>query len=185
MLNRELATTNKRQCATIEESSFEVALSGTKFDTCSEADLKKTMLYIYMLIGLRPHNYPQSPEKEFLHEYIRKYYGMHTCEELALAFEMAVQGKLSIPTNEVNCYEHFSPQYFGRIMSAFRSWARDVHKEIDSKKGPPPLTNYQRLEAMYWNAVYRDSLLKPPLKPAAHDRKMERRGLEETPTENQ
>lgn len=83
-----------------------------------------------MLIGLRAQNYPAGIEKQLLHAYIFKNYGGHTPEELRLAFEMAIQNKLSLRPEDVVCYENFSIAYFSRIMEAYREWAKEQIKQL-------------------------------------------------------
>ncbi len=92
--------------------------------------MKTGMKYIYTLVGLKAANIPVSPEKEFLHQYIRVNYGGHTVEEMVLAFDMAIQGKLEIDTKDVKHYENFSVHYFATIMNAFRVWSSQAYEQL-------------------------------------------------------
>jgi hypothetical protein len=65
-------------------------------------------------------------------------YKLIAVDEIKLAFEWAVSGKLSI---DAKCYENFSCEYFGRIMKAYIEYARQetitVVKEIEAPKEIP------------------------------------------------
>lgn len=116
--------------------------------TCPEEALKKSMQYIFMVVGIKGQNIPVSPEKEFLHQYIRTHYGNHTPGELCLAFDMAIQGRLRIPMSEVKCYENFSVQYFAAIMSAYQEWAHDARRQLPAPivphtPSPEPKVNWR------------------------------------------
>jgi hypothetical protein len=119
---------------TIEQKEFESALTEKKIWHCDgEEEMKQALRYIFMLVGLRAQNYPTGIEKQLLHAYIFKNYGGHTPAEIRLAFEMALQNKLSLRPEDVTCYENFSIAYFSRIMEAYREWAREQIKQL-----PPP-----------------------------------------------
>lgn len=118
---------------TDNEHRFALALLQPKVQGIEEETLKKCLRYVFMVVGLRPANIPSGEEKEFLHQYIRNFYGGHTCEEIRMAFDMAVQGKLPV---DVTCYENFSVAYFCSIMNAFRRWASNQVREVEEKPKP-------------------------------------------------
>lgn len=148
---------------TIEEDKLAVARHEPTLKYVSEAELKDTLKYCYMLVGIRGHNIPVDPEKTFLHNYIRANYGQHTCAEVRLAFDMAVQGKLGV---EAKCFEDFSVLYFASIMNAFRKgWAREQNTRLQSKGAPEKLytqAELQQIEDEYLdylvNLAYREHL---------------------------
>jgi hypothetical protein len=92
-----------------------------------------------VLVGLRGNNMPTEEEKFVLLNFIRSNFGNQTPEEIKLAFDWAVSGKLNV---DAKCYENFSCEYFGRIMKAYIDYARqetitvpqieEVAKEIPS-----------------------------------------------------
>jgi hypothetical protein len=86
-----------------------------------EEDLKQVLRYAMVLVGLRGNNMPSEEEKFVLLNFIRSNFGNQTPEEIKLAFEWAVSGKLAI---DAKCYENFSCEYFGRIMKAYVDFAR-------------------------------------------------------------
>jgi hypothetical protein len=104
-----------------------------------EEDIKQVLRYSMVLVGLRSNNMPSEEEKFVLLNFIRTNFGNQTPEEIKLAFEWAVAGKLEI---DAKCYENFSCEYFGRIMKAYIDYARqetitvpkveEVIKEIPS-----------------------------------------------------
>lgn len=106
-----------------------------------EEDLKQVLRYAMVLVGLRGNNMPTEEEKFVLLNFIRNNFGNQTPEEIKLAFELAVSGKLEV---DAKCYENFSCEYFGRIMKAYIDYARqetinvpqveEVVKEIPSDK---------------------------------------------------
>lgn len=103
-----------------------------------EEDLKQVLRYSMVLVGLRGNNMPTEEEKFVLLNFIRSNFGNQTPEEIKLAFELAVSGKLEI---DAKCYENFSCEYFGRIMKAYIDYARQetitVVKEIEAPKEIP------------------------------------------------
>jgi hypothetical protein len=106
-----------------------------------EEDIKQVLRYAMVLVGLRGNNMPSEEEKFVLLNFIRSNFGNQTPEEIKLAFEWAVSGKLNI---DAKCYENFSCEYFGRIMKAYIDYARqetitvqqveEVVKEIPSDR---------------------------------------------------
>lgn len=95
--------------------------------TRPENDLKQVLRMAMLMVGLRGANMPTDEEKYVLLSFIRSNYGNQTPEEIAIAFEMAVAGKLN---TDCKCYENFSCEYFGRIMNAYIEYARQETKNI-------------------------------------------------------
>lgn len=120
-----------------------MALFEPRLRDMPEEDLKNCLRYVFALIGIRGRNIPVDPEKEFLHQYIRKNYGGHTAAEVRLAFDMAVAGKLGV---DANCFENFSPLYFAGIMNAFRRWSSDVYKTLERHAIPPKMTDEMKAQ---------------------------------------
>ena len=104
-----------------------------------ENDLKQVLRMAMLMVGLRGANMPTDEEKFVLLAFIKSNYGNQTPEEISIAFEMAVAGKLN---TDCKCYENFSCEYFGRIMNAYIEYARQETKlvkrpEIEQKKPVP------------------------------------------------
>lgn len=120
-----------------------VALAQPRISEGTEEDLKKALRYIYTLVGIRAHNLPADEEKEFLHAYIFENYGTHTPQEIRLAFDMAVQGRLDV---DARCFENFSVAYFASIMNAYRIWAAREVKAAQTKNTAPQYTRDQLVD---------------------------------------
>lgn len=146
--SKELAKPKIEPPRTIEEKELEAALTEKKIWHCDgEEEMKQALRYIFLLVGLRAQNYPAGIDKQLLHAYIFKNYGGHTPAELKLAFEMALQNKLSLRPEDVTCYENFSIAYFSRIMEAYREWSREQVKLLSApEQQPRQLTKEERLK---------------------------------------
>lgn len=118
--------------------------------TRHENDLKQVLRMAMLMVGLRGANMPTDEEKFVLLAFIKSNYGNQTPEEIAIAFEMAVAGKLN---TDCKCYENFSCEYFGRIMNAYIEYARQETKlvkrpEIESIR-PTPADSVLKKQAIY------------------------------------
>ena len=126
----------KRLATTDELERLNDAASDQPLADATEDELKDALRYVFMVCGLRGENLPAGDDKDFLHLYIRKFYGNHTGAEVRLAFDMAIQGKLDV---DAKTYENFSVEYFARIMNAFRKAAAKAKKKpAEITPGPPP-----------------------------------------------
>lgn len=109
-----------------EERSFELALKAKKIKQLPEYELRQALRYCMVKAGLRGKNFPVGIEKSLLLTHIHGHYGNHSPEEIRLAFDMAITGKLKLTADEVKCYESFSCEYFSKIMNSYRFWANQV-----------------------------------------------------------
>ncbi len=89
--------------------------------------LKQALRYSMLLVGLRGSNLPTEEEKLVLTNFVKSNFGNNTCEEIKLAFEMAVAQKFNI---DAKCYENFSCEYFGRIMNAYNEYSKEEIKNL-------------------------------------------------------
>lgn len=106
--------------------------------TRDEESITQVLRYSMVLVGLRASNFPSDEERFVLLNFIRNNFGNQTPEEIKIAFDMAVSGKLGI---DAKCYENFSCEYFGRIMKAYIDYAREETKNIskpEEEKKPAP-----------------------------------------------
>lgn len=109
-----------------------------KICSASPEALNSILRRVMMLVGLRAANLPSREETQILRAFIYKKFGGFTLEEIQLAFEKAVAGELEC---EANCYENFSAQYFGQIMSAYKKWASQKFNENQMYLVKPKETN--------------------------------------------
>lgn len=124
-----------------EEIKFCEALEDKKIINSSLDELKNVLKLCMIKIGLRSESFPAEEEKAVLIDHVIKEFGGHTCQEIKLAFEMAMAGKLTTynsknekVTLDATCYENFSCLYFSTIMNAYREWAEDVYKFVSRVK---------------------------------------------------
>lgn len=111
------------------DGKFVAAIQSTKIAAINDLQpIREALRYCMVLVGVRSQNLPGEAEKAVLFNHIIQNYGGHTPEEIRLAFEMAVSGKLGLPLDEVKCYENFSPLYFSTIMAAYRDWAKQEYQ---------------------------------------------------------
>lgn len=111
-----------------DEQKFVVALVGGKIGESPLEELKQALRYVMVKIGLRAQNWPSDEEKQILMAHIADNFKYHSVEEIKLAFDLAIGGKLDI--DDVNCYENFSCMYFSKIMIAYRKWSAQAEVQI-------------------------------------------------------
>lgn len=99
--------------------------------------LKEVLRLVMLKVGIRANNIPDDSEKAILIEHILTNYGNHTPQEIKLAFDMAIGGKLDLDEKDVTAYENFSCLYFSKIMNAYRKWASQTHNQF--KKDYPKM----------------------------------------------
>lgn len=124
------AQQEKPRHVSFELVHFELALTTPRVDTVPLDDLKGVLRYAIMKVGLRAANWPTDVEKALLIQHIVTNYGGHTIEEIRLAFDMAITGKLEL--KDASCYQDFSCLYFSTIMNAYRLWAKEEYKQLNT-----------------------------------------------------
>jgi hypothetical protein len=107
--------------------------------------ISQVLRLVMLKLGIRANNLPGQEETAVLFAHIIESYGGHRIEEIKLAFQMAIAGKLDIEANEVNAYENFSCLYFSKIMNAYRLWSGEAVKQIRVEP-PPPQKIYSNQE---------------------------------------
>lgn len=103
------------------------ALNATRIEDCNDIQIQETMLKIFVLIGLRKEHYFNEYENQFFINYVRKHYSHKTIDELYIAFELSIQGKLDL--DNVKVYDQFSIAYFEQIMGGYRRWLKEESKK--------------------------------------------------------
>lgn len=129
-------------------------------------------------LGLREANIPEKDELSLLIHHLLTQYGSHTCEEIRLAFDMAIGGQLDLlPGESVNCYENFSCLYFSSIMNAYRRWAAQAHRQLapeQIQETEPADTSDEAMEA--WLLDTKKSLVRVDLLPVMLYEWLEQKG---------
>ncbi len=104
-----------------------------------------------MKIGLRATNLPTPEETAVLIAHIVTEYGNHSLEEVKLAFDMGIAGKLDFEDNAgIICYENFSCLYFSGVMNAYRKWSKDAYKQT---KMETPIMIEEKKELTKWEKL--------------------------------
>lgn len=111
-------------------NTFSEAIKGEKINKSAPEDISSALRYSMMLVGIRAANGPTQVEFDFIKIYLVKNFGRHTPDEIRLAFDLAVSNKLELGDSGAKCYENFSCEYVGRIMSAYRVWAENEYKNL-------------------------------------------------------
>jgi hypothetical protein len=112
------------------ENEFALALSGKRLTDATVQQLDQLFRRCMIKVGIRANNLPSKEETLVLYDHLLKHYGRHTIEEIDLAFEMAITGKLEV---DANPFENFSCAYISRIINAFRGWAAQAVQHLPSK----------------------------------------------------
>ena len=136
--NLEPVQPERKPFSTGDSQRLALAIKANLISEVDSLALDKVFSYAFMKLGLRGHNLPDPIETLLLHDHVRQNYGKRTTDEVRLAFDMAITGKLELKSEEVACYENFSCTYFSRIMNAYQAWARNEIKFLPQKKPLPP-----------------------------------------------
>ncbi len=122
-----------------EEEKLALALKSKSIKDSSFDEVKEVLRFVMMKVGLRAQNLPNDLEKVVLYEHIVSNYSGHTLEEIKVAFDMAISGKLDFTDGQsAVCYENFSCLYFSTIMNAYEKWAAQAHRAAIEPKLPIP-----------------------------------------------
>ena len=108
-----------------------MAIKTKKIKELPEINLRNSLKYAMLKVGLRGQNFPTGVTKAMLLDHIFNNFGNHTPDEIRLAFNLAASGKL-LSMEEVNCYENFSCLYFSKIMNAYRAWAEQAYQQNET-----------------------------------------------------
>lgn len=92
--------------------------------------IKQALRYVFVLIGLKPEQFPTELEKAVLIQFIFSNYSSLAVDEIKIAFELGVKGEL----NEPKLMEHFgnfSSMYFAKVIEAYKNYRNKVAKIIN------------------------------------------------------
>lgn len=142
----ELQPQGSQQLAPLS-SQFQQAITQRRI-TGDLDGLSDALRYAMMLVGIRGQNAPTQAEFDFLKYYLVNNFGTHTAAEIRLAFDLAVSNRLELGESGATCYENFSCEYVGRIMSAYRYWAKIQHKDLPND--PPVALLEYRMPRIDW-----------------------------------
>lgn len=107
-----------------EEQKAIDSLKAARISDTKDSDLRILFLYLYGLIGLLPERFPSHSQEMILIDYVRSEWGKLRLDEIKLAYQMAISGKLDVSPEH---FQSFSALYFGKIISVYVLWASQVH----------------------------------------------------------
>jgi hypothetical protein len=144
--NLELQPQESQQLAP-SNNTFQQAITQKRINQDLDG-LTDALKYAMALVGIRGQNAPTQAEFDFLKFYLVNNFGSHTAAEIRLAFDLAVSNRLELGESGATCYENFSCEYVGRIMSAYRKWAEIQHKDLPNN--PPAALLEYRMPRIDW-----------------------------------
>lgn len=121
------------------------AITEPKIRECDLSTLTGVLRYAMLKVGLRAANIPNDEETGIMIAHIIENYGQHSIQEVMLAFDMAISGKLDV---DPVCYENFSCLYFSSIMNAYRKWAIQAYDQVIRE--PQPYNEKQLGMKVHW-----------------------------------
>lgn len=137
-----METTNQIEISKLSTTLPVLVKNGVKLRQ-DQSKLIETLFYCYKLVGLT--NFPTPGEEKILTDFIIGAYGGLVCEEIPIAFRLAVAGKFE--GVEVNCFQNFSPEYFGRIMAAYWKYRQvELAKHQGTLYTPPKIVKSEYYE---------------------------------------
>ena len=114
-----------------EEKKLAEALKSKLIKDASLEEIKEMLRFVMVKIGMRAQNWPNDLEKVILHQHIVENFGGNNLEEIRLAFEMGIAGKLRFHENEsIVPFENFSCLYFSSVMNAYRNWSSEAYNQV-------------------------------------------------------
>lgn len=115
------------------EDKFLEALKSEKIIKAPHERIYEALRYCMLKVGIRSTNLPDKLESMMLYNHLTEYYGKLTVEEIKLAFDLAVTGKIEAPET----YENFSCSYLSKVLNAYKVWADKTYHENLPQTQPP------------------------------------------------
>lgn len=119
-----------------EEHKLELAVQSKIIKTAAVDEIVQVLRLVMVKIGLRAQNFPSAEETSVLLAHIIENFPGNRVEEIKLAFDMCISGKLDLDTADTKCYENFSCLYFTTVMSSYQRWASQAIVHIKPKEMP-------------------------------------------------
>lgn len=123
-----------------EEEKCLIFSKGSRILYASDQELTQLIAYLLNLTGVNADRFPEPVQMIVLLDFIKLTYPGNTLQEVKLAFQMALAGKLELP-KDYGHYQNFSSAYFGQTMAAYRQWAAQVHEYHDKKEKPKEIAH--------------------------------------------
>jgi len=142
MMGTKIQTTKSKDISTrIEESR-----QGTRILDCADRDIKETLAFIYVLLGINPDKYPKGVSNTVLIGYMKTILGRYTLEEVRLAFEQAIAGKFEV---ELDLYDRtFNSLFLQRVMNAWSAYRGGIICEVAMIEEITDLSQEEKMQKM-------------------------------------
>ena len=98
--------------------------------TNDDEPIKQALRYVFVLIGLKPEQFPTEIEKQVLIQFIYSNYGSLAVDEIKIAFELGVKGEFNDP-KLMEHFGNFSSMYFAKVVEAYKNYRNKVAKLIN------------------------------------------------------
>lgn len=125
-----------KKLASGDDKKLAVALFAPRLLEAEIEEIKEVLRVVMVKLGLRAENWPSDLEKAVLIQHIQENFGGNTTDEIKLAFDMAIAGKLDLEPKDVKCYENFSCAYFSSIMNSYRRWSAEAVRQLPTVDAP-------------------------------------------------
>ena len=118
-----------------EDNALVKAILSPMIAKSSVEDISQALRLVMVKVGLRAQNWPSEEEKIVLINHIVENFGGNKVDEIRLAFDMAIAGKLEFGKDEsIIPYENFSCLYFSSVMNAYRKWSSVAFQSLPSEQ---------------------------------------------------
>lgn len=131
------------------ENEIKQAFKGQRIGSVNPVIISAHLTYISQMVGCVA---PTSEQFSIVEELLKTNYKAFTLEEMRLAFKMNITGEFG---DVIEHYQNFSPDYFAKVMTAYRrkaSQLRDFNHEVLPQLPAPETAPIDIVESCfkYW-----------------------------------
>lgn len=127
----------------------------------TEREIKQALGYCMVLVGIRSENLLSEKETLIIINFLSRHFPYTTPEDIILAFEFAIAGKLDLSQSDINSYQNFTCLYVATILRAYKKYFNErmaQPKRIEMKALPPANFNPIELVDMHYQEFLVGSL---------------------------
>ncbi len=135
---------NKNLLPTLNQSQGLIVTSQIKIADAKNSDITNALKYVMLLLGTPERNIPSSLEMILIINFVRNYMKQIFVDEIRIAFDLAVAGKLSDPTKKdrpplnLDLYgSTLSMKYVAYVLNAYLDYKKPLLKAIAPKEEEP------------------------------------------------
>lgn len=114
-----------------KQIAFEIQRGKTLRISESNEELLSILKHVFILVGLKPDQFPNNESTKVLVGYIRDNYSNYTAYEIKIAFEMVIKTNSDV---DFKHYGNFSPVYFSRIFKAYLEHRNKIALEVEKER---------------------------------------------------